>query len=462
MSDSAASDGTTARLARFVAQTSYDDLPPDVVEAVKFVVLDTIGVTAAGASTPTARKITSLAQAYGGSAVSSIIGRDVKCDPAWAAIVNGVAGHQMDYDDQSWSIGGHPSVVLLPAILALAEARGLSGRDVIRAYALGFECASVVGRAVNPDHYGHGWHTTGTVGAVGSTCASAALLGLDVSQIVNAIALGASSAAGLRQNFGTDGKSFHAGNASRSGVIAAELAARGFGGDPEILEGRWGFFNVFSPAPLRDRPSQGGRLGQEWDLLLPGVATKVFPSCGATHPAIGAILELRDKGLRAQDVKRIDVRVVDMTARILDHHRPKTGLEAKFSMEYCIARALVSGSVVLDHFLDRNVVQPDVTSIVERTVMTVDPVLTAEWVWGTPRATELAVERNDGEILRNRADLPPGSPGNFDRDMLNAKFDDCLRRNPLVGSPGEIATIVDHLDKVEVIGDLMAMLLEKA
>jgi len=294
---------------------------------------------------------------------------------------------------------------------------------------------------------------------VAASCAVAAILGLDDEETVNAISLGASSAAGLRQNFGTDIKPLHAGNAARSGVVSAKLAALGFEGDPKILEGRWGFFNVFSPPS----PSGGAswphiELGERWHIVDPGVATKAFPSCGATHPGIGAMLELRQKGLLPENVKRIDVRVVDMTERILEHHRPQTGLEAKFSMEYCLARALVSGSVELDHFLDEAVVEEDIVRLIERTHMEVDPVMTEEWVWGTPRATEVSVELEDGETMWNRADLPPGSPGNFPRDLLETKFEDCFRRTPVVGVAQDIVERIDHLEECEDIRELTAML----
>lgn len=451
-------DPTTARLATFIADTTYDDLPAEVVEVVKWAVLDTLAVTVAGVPEPTHRAVASLAAAYGGPAQSTVIGRSLRCDPAWAALVNATTGHALDYDDQSWTMGGHPSVVLLPSTLALAESRGTSGRELIRAYALGFECGSLVGSTVNPEHYGHGWHTTGTVGSVAAACASAALLGLDEHQTVQATA-GASSAAGLRQNFGTGIKPLHAGNAARAGVLAAELAARGFEGNAEILEGRWGFFNVFTPAPIAERePRPRIELGTSWHLVEPGIATKVFPACGATHPGIGAVLELRERGLRAEDVESIEVRVVDMTARILENHRPATGLEAKFSMEYCLARALVSGTVSLDHFLDEAVRDEAVNALIARTRMEVDPVLTKEWVWGTPRATEISVTLRDGQRLAARADLPPGSPGNFRPDALEAKVTDCLGRSPVVGSQDEITAAVAALDTLADVRELTALL----
>jgi 2-methylcitrate dehydratase PrpD len=457
METSAASTGATARLARFVSETSYADIPPEATATVRWALLDTIGVTAAGVRTPVAEAVASMAEAYAGPPIATLVGRRLRCDPASAALVNGATGHALGYDDQSWSMGGHPSVVLWPAILGLSEARGTSGRELIRAYAVGFEAASVVGSTVNPDHYGHGWHTTATVGAVASACAAAAILGLDERRTAHAIAIGASHAGGLRQQFGTDVKPLHAGNAARAGVVAAELAARGVEGSTEILEGRWGFANVFRPAATSTEPPDSS-LGDLWRLLDPGIATKVFPSCGATHPGIGAMLELRSRGLRPGDVRRVEARVVDMTARILEHPRPRDGLEAKFSMEYCLARALVSGSVDLDHFDAAAVRDADVRRLVERSHMEVDPRLTADWVWGTPRPTELTVELESGETMVARADLPPGSPGNFPREQLDRKLADCLRRTPPAGSPDEIASVVDRLEDVDDVRELTALL----
>jgi 2-methylcitrate dehydratase PrpD len=454
-----AEENTTATLARFVASTSITDVPDEVVEAVKWVVMDTIGVTVAGVNSEIGNALIALAREFGGAARSTVIGTDLRCDPAWAALVNGSIGHALDYDDQSWTMGGHPSVVLLPALLALGEDRAASGPDVILAYAIGFEVASFIGRTVNPGHYGHGWHTTGTIGAVAAAAASASLLGLNEDQCIRALAISASTSAGLRQNFGTSIKPYHAGNAARAGVMAAKLAGLGLGGDPQILEGRWGFFNVFGTA---ERGIDVLELGQPWHLVKPGVATKVFPSCGATHPGIGAMLELREKGLRADEVESIQVRVVDMTERILEHHRPQTPLEAKFSLEYCLARALVNGSVELDHFLPDAVKEPEILRIIEQIEMIVDPVLTEQWVWGTPRATEITVRLTNGDVIENRADLPPGSPGNFSREMLEAKFHDCLGRGSIRGTPAQIFEVVGGLTEVEDIGKELMVLLQRS
>ena len=448
----------TARLARFVSSTRFENLPEEVVRVVKWVTLDTIGVTVAGSDSDVGRAVADLARDFGGRERATVIGTDLRCDPAWAALVNGTTGHQLDYDDQSWTMGGHPSVVLLPPLLALAEDRGAGGRDVILAYAVGFEVASFLGRSVNPDHYGHGWHATGTIGAVAAAAACASLLGLDEEQTRRAISIGASSSAGLRQNFGTSVKPFHAGNAARSGLVAAELARRGVDADQEIIEGRWGFVNVFTPSGEGERSRDLITPGDPWHLIEPGAATKVFPACGATHPGIGAMLELRGKGLEPADVEAIEVRVVDMTERILEYHTPQTGLEAKFSLEYCLARALVSGAVELDHFLVDAVHEPAVTDLIGRTTMIVDPVLTKEWVWGTPRATEITVRLRDGGTMEARADLPPGSPGNFSPEMLQTKFRDCMRRVPVSGSADEVAGAIERLEELEDVATLMSLL----
>jgi 2-methylcitrate dehydratase PrpD/alkylation response protein AidB-like acyl-CoA dehydrogenase len=403
-----AADEATDLLAEFANKTAFSDLPTEVVDAVTWALLDTVAVTVAGVATSPGQAVLRLAREYSGQGRATVIGTDLRCDPAWAALVNGTTGHALDYDDQSWAMGGHPSVVLFPTVLALAEEVAATGQDLIRAYALGFEAAGLVGRTVNPDHYGHGWHATGTVGAVAAAVAASGLLDLDVDSTRTAISLAASSAAGLRQNFGTGAKPFHAGNAARSGVVAAKLAAHGLDADPQILDGRWGFFTVFTPPGDRARPEVA--LGEEWHLLAPGIATKMFPSCGATHPGIGAMLELRSGGLRAMDVESIEARVVDMTERILEHHDPQTGLEAKFSLEYCLARTLVSGDVQLDHFTPEALREEEVRRLVARTKMVVDQRMTEEWVWGTPRAIELTVHCLDGTVREARADVPREAP----------------------------------------------------
>jgi 2-methylcitrate dehydratase PrpD len=447
-------DGATHDFAAFVSGTSYEDLPREVVRAVTWTILDTLAVTVAGLDTPAVERLATWVGRDAGEPRATVLGLPFGCDPARAALVNGTSGHVLDYDDYCFAMSGHPSVTLLPAALALAESRGLSGRDLIRGYAVGFEAAIMLSHTVNPHHYNHGWHGTGTVGTIGASCAAASVLSLPHDAVVRAIGLGASSAAGLRQNFGTDAKPLHAGNAARSGVTAAELAELGFGTDEHVLEGHWGFFHTFTDGPRRDWPKPGQGFGDPWSVLDPGITTKLFPSCGSTHAALGGILELRRQGLRADNVARIDVDVTDVAAGNLMYPRPRTGLEAKFSMQYCLARALTNGELGLDDFTDEAVTAGDLDELLPRIHCAEDPRLTAAYVWGSHRPAVLTVQTTGGDVVRHRAESPPGSPGHFSRDELLTKVADCLGRGNVVGTVDEIVSTVEALDRCEDLREL--------
>lgn len=448
--------GATHEFAEFVAATTYDDLPAEVVDTVKGLILDTLAVSVAGADTPPSSLLANVVKTQESAPVATVVGSSFKTDPASAALVNATTGHALDYDDYCFAMSGHPSVILLPPVLALAEAQGLTGQDVIRGYAVGFEAAIMLSYTVNPDHYLHGWHGTGTVGAVGAAAAASSAVGLTFEQTLNAISAGASSGAGLRQNFGTDVKPYHAGNAARSGVMAALLAAQGYVGDHAALEGKFGFFNTFTAGPHRDRERPAFDFAEPWKTLSPGITTKVFPSCGSTHASLGGILELRELGLRAEDVERIDIRLTDVSYGNMQYPDPVSGLEGKFSLQYCVARALVQGSLGLDDFTDEAARDPQLRDLMSKIHMYDDDALNAEYEWGTPRPAVLTVQTASG-TTEHRADSPPGSPGNFSRERLVEKVTDCLARGDVQGTAEELVAAVDKLDSCDDLGQLLAL-----
>ena len=450
--------GMTAELAAFVAATTYDDLPPAVVQAVKWVVLDTLAVTIAGLGEAGPQILADVVRSAGGRPAATAWGFGFRTDPASAALLNATSVHAIDYDDYSFAMSGHPSAVLLPPVLALGEDAGLAGRDLIRAYAVGFEVAIMVSRTVNPDHYVHGWHPTGTLGAIGAACAAASLLGLDEDQVRNAIAVAVSSGAGLRQNFGTDIKPYHAGNAARSGVMAAQLAARGFAGHPATLEGPWGFFHVFTPE-RKERARPEGGLGHPWATLDPGITTKLFPACGSTHSAIGGLLDLRERGLRADDVEHLTVGVTDIAYANLQYPVPTTALEGKFSMSYCAARTLVEGRLTIDHFSDAAVNDPALSDLVRRIDCHHDQALTDAYVWGDHRPAVLTARLRSGEVLTHRRDAPPGAPGHLPRATLLDKVRDCVGRGAIRASADELVATVDGLEELDDLRALGALMM---
>ena len=418
----------TEAVAHFIANSRYEDLPAAAIHEAKVAILDCIGVTIAGVATATGRTINRIVDAVQARKVATVIGSGIETDPANAALVNGTTGHALDFDDVNWTMIAHPTVAILPAVLALAEERGASGREVLLAYIVGFEIGAKLGGAVHPKHYEHGWHATGTLGTVAAAAAAARLVGLDAEKTRFALGIAASSAAGVRQNFGTDTKPFHAGNAARAGVLAVQLAEQGFNADRNIFESQWGIFNVFSE-PGHYRPEALYKsLGAPWDIVSPGVLVKMYPSCVSTHTSIDAMLKLcRENDIKPDQVESVDVGVVYLSTKMLIHDRPRTGLEGKFSMPYCMARAMLNRKVVLSDFTDSSVLQPDAQELLKRVKMRIEPSVSDSWRPGLPRPAIVTISMKDGRVFSQRVDNPSGNAGNLDLDLLYAKFRNCAR-----------------------------------
>jgi len=277
------------RFAEFVAGARIPD-EARVVAANAW--LDTIGVMLAGAVEPAARVVQETARGEGTGGSCRIAGTAECAGPGWAALANGTAAHALDYDDMCFVSLAHPSAPLVAAALAAGELASVPGRDLLDAWVVGFEVEGVLGRALNPGHYVHGWHCTSTIGTIGAAAAAARLLRLDPGATARCLAIAASEASGLKENFGTDTKPLHAGLAARNGVVAALLARNGLTASNEALDGPQGFL----VAMASERPGLGGpleQLGRRWECLETGVTVKLYPSCAGTHPALDAVLDLR-------------------------------------------------------------------------------------------------------------------------------------------------------------------------
>ena len=235
----------TARLAEFAVKTSLDECPPEAVARVRLAALDTLGVMLAGAGEPAARAVRAVARAEGGTALCTVVGTRLVTAPGWAALANGTAGHAHDFDDTNFALMGHPSAPLLATCLAAGEAEMVDGRALVTAYVVGFEISTTLGCALNPEHYTRGWHATSSIGTLGCAAAAARLLRLDVTQTRHALAIAASHASGLKENFGSMTKPYHAGHAARCGVLAAQLAREGLTASETALEGRQGYVAAF-------------------------------------------------------------------------------------------------------------------------------------------------------------------------------------------------------------------------
>ena len=447
----ASGSALTGRVAAWVVTVAADTMPAPALALAKTAVLDCVGVTLAGSRTEPAQHVRGLVEELGGRPHAAVVGTPLRTDVVSAALANGTAAHALDFDDTNHPMYGHPSCHLVPALLALGERRGATGAELLTAYLVGFELEVRAARAVNMPHYVAGWHATATLGTLGAAAAAARLLGLDAAAATHALGIAASSAGGLRVNFGTMTKPLHAGLAARSGVLAALLAERGFTASGDALGGRYGFCSVLDgggPADPAQLEPEG--FGSPWEITTPfGIAIKQFPSCGATHPAIEAALGLHaEHGLAAADIAHVRVGTCELAPRILVHHRPRTGLEGKFSLEYCVAAALADGRVGLEHFEDAAVARPVLRELVER----IEPVIDDRVRTDPEYATVVTVTLRDGSAHERRVDLAKGKTSlPLSRDELEAKYRDCA--GAVLSAPA-IAASLDVLWRLERLDDV--------
>ena len=412
-------DGVEA-IARFVVNTAISERAR---QRASIAVIDTCGVMLAGSGEPAARIAQSMA-AEDGVGQCRVVGTSIATSPTLAAFANGVAAHALDYDDMCFVSLAHPSCVLVPAVLAAAESEKLTGRSVLDAYVVGFEIEARLGSLMNPRHYQRGWHCTSTLGTIGAAAAVSRLLGLDARAAAHALAIAASEASGLKENFGTMVKPLHAGLAARNGVLAALLARRGMTASDLALDGPQGMLHAMHSegTALADAIAD---LGARWEILDTGITVKLYPSCAGTHPSLDAILDLRRReGFTVDDVERIDIDVDSIVPTILIYDRPATGLEGKFSLPFCTAAAVAFGRVGIDTFDTETLTHPKVRSLMERVAMRIDTALDH----GAPPLTHARVHvtLRDGRVLTREALGARGYPEHPASDAeLDAKFMAC-------------------------------------
>src|SRR6266852_5100108 len=432
-SDFPQTPGLTHYVGQFVLATKYEDIPQEVIELGKKSILDGLGLALAGSraeSGPISRKYVENLGIRDGKA--TIIGSAQKTSPRFAAFINGVSIHADDYDDTQlaaakdrvYGLLMHPTVPVLPSLLALAEQHGgVSGKDLMLAYHLGVEVECKVAEAISPRHYLDGFHSTGTCGPFGSAAACAKLLGFDLPKTLKTFGLVASQSGGLRENFGTMTKPFQAGHAAESGLLSAGLVSLGWTAADQILEAERGFFHAFGgsfdPGAIMDR------LGKPWTFASPGISLKPYPSGSLSHPAMTELVRLIEVNkLQGAQVEKLDVGANHQMTTTLLHHRPKTGLEAKFSMEFCMAILLLRGKAGLGEFSDKVVQGTDVQEMIGRINFYVDP--EAESAGYDKMTSLLKLHLKDGRVIDGRGDFAKGSPANsMTFDEAAAKFRGC-------------------------------------
>ena len=456
--------GLTQEVASFVARTRYRDIPKDVVQLARGFILDGLGVALAGSTDECSRIVQQHIRRAAGRGESSILGTTLSAPAAKAALANGVAGHAMDYDDTQLSTSKqavyglltHPTTPVLAAVLGAGEKEKISGEDFVLAYILGVEIECRIADAINPRHYQSGFHSTATMGGLGAAMAVGKLLRLKEEQLIRALGIAASMASGLRENFGTMTKPLHAGRAAENGVGAALLAGDGFTAANNILEARRGFFNAMAGG--YDESKISGRLGAPYFMKEPGISIKPYPSGSLSHPAQDLILYLvRQHDLTAADIERIDVGTNSNVPNALIYPMPKTALEGKFSIPFCMAIAVLERKAGIAQFQDRKVRDKKVVELMKRVTLSVDDEL--EKLGYDQVRSRIRIALKDGRTIEGRYDVARGHP---EKPMswaeLGDKFRDCAALVLPAKNAEEVVELIAQVEELKNLNPLIRAL----
>jgi 2-methylcitrate dehydratase PrpD len=462
----ATSRSLTDYVAGFVCDTSLKDVPADVMELGKKSMLDGIGLAISGSVAKSGELVRQHLNSLGiptGSA--TVFGSSIRTAPRFAAFANGVGIHADDYDDTQLAVAKdrvyglltHPTAPALPSAIAKGEALNASGADVFLAYQLGVEVECKISEAINPRHYQTGFHSTATCGTFASASAAGKLMGLNKETMLRALSIAGSQSAGLRENFGTMTKPFHAGRSSESGIVAAEFAQIGWTAAPTILEAPRGFFSAAGGG--YDPKAIDGVLGKPWTFASPGVSIKPHPSGSLTHPGMTEMLRLiKEHNLKAEQVASVKVGTNHNMPNALIHHRPTNELQAKFSMEFCMAILLLEGRAGLSEFTDEVVMRPDVQAMIQKVDFGVDP--EAEAAGFHKMTTIITITLSDGRVIRGSADFGRGSPAMpMTYDEVADKFRENCEFAKFSGQKAnQVVEMIRGIEKVGSIRELTALL----
>lgn len=402
-----------SELARRALAIRYETLPEEALHVGRRAFADTVGVALAGADATVLDALEDVLSSASAPGQVTLWGRGGRrASILHAAMINGTAAHALDFDDCSTTMGGHPSAPVVPVVLGLAEARGLTAGKALEAWVAGVEVETRLARGLLPHHYEKGWHPTATLGVFGATVAAARMLDFDEAQMTTALAIAVSMASGLKSNFGTPVKPLHVGQAAHNGILAALVTQRGMTANPEAFEHTYGFFNLFNGSGNYDRQAILDGWDGPLEVLLPGIAIKQHPCCGSAHSAIDAALRIvAREGLLAPDqIVRIETRTHERRLAHTNRPMPRSGLDAKFSVQFLVAKALTAGHIRLADFEDESFLTPAIETLL-------------------PRVTAVSHDAPDaylGEVrvvLKDGRDLRDHASTNFGRGPLNPMSD---------------------------------------
>jgi len=422
---------------------------------IRTALVDTLGVAVAGASFAGAAIMRAASVADGATGQSLVLGTSDRVSALDAGMLNGIAAHALDYDDNNIVIVGHPSTVLVPAVLALGEEVDATAAGLVVAYAAGYEVMIRLARGMNTAHYEKGWHPTATLGVFGAAAAASKLLGLDAERTTAALAIAASLASGIKANFGTMVKALHIGQAVRNGLLAAKLAAGGHTANPAALEAVQGFLDVYNGAGNFDAAAITAGLDGPLEVNIGSNPIKAYPCCGSTHAAVYSTVGLR----KAHDLRGVDVREIDVVVdanRMPHTDRPhlQEALSGKFSLQYVVSRALLDGRVGLDHFEGDAHRDPAVVALMERVHVSAAP----PGGVANSFAADVTVTTIAGEVFHASKDptgeifAPQGEPSG-----LWDKFADCAGQVLAADQVTAIATALRAFPGADGVRQLLAL-----
>jgi len=435
--------GVTKDIVSFVMSTQFTDFPYEVIQESKLCLLDWIGVGIAGSREPGTEILLKVFSTKGSK---NIFGHKRKTDMFVASLINGAASHILDYDDVNMIFLGHLSAVLFPAILAVSEGEEFLGRDILTAFIVGYEVAVRVSLAATISHYKIGWHTTSTIGHFASVIASAKLLGLNEKQLLNAIGIAGTQACGTQQSFGTMCKSFHAGNAAKNGLLAAVLAKEGFTGSIDFIEGDKGFLKIYTRDACPEKAIKDWK--SKWYILQNQY--KLYPSCFQTHASIKSMQKIMENDyINYGNVKSIKIWVNPVTSKVASNPKPKTGTEAKFSIEYCVSNILLKNQVTEKIFLRNRIEDRTISKIMEKILIVPSELYNLD-------EALVSVELFNGRVLKKQVKMSEIEIDyNEKRKNIESKFLSIALPIISLEKAKKIVEIVNEVDKLENIDKLI-------
>lgn len=440
--------GETEQLASFVEDTEFDDIPSDCLTRSKEAIRDYIGVAIHGSQHEVGVKIHSHVRSQHPGDAAGVIGHGT-ASATGAALANGTFGHAIDYDDTFESIVIHPTSPICGSALAAADIVNATGRDLLTAYAIGVETTYRLGHSTDPGHYKNGWHSTGTIGSFGATAASAHILDADAETIQQAFGIVASGSSSLKKNFGSMTKPLHAGHAAEIGLRATLLARDGFTADPAILEDDLGYGHVMTPVDEYTPGEVTEELGHKWNITDLGF--KPYPSGVITHAAMDAMRTLvHREDLTPSTVRGVRVALDDAASEMLIHAKPENALQAKFSIEFCLAAILLEGDAGVREFTDEYVQRQKTKEAIQLVSREFEPnLLDGQYAGYGARVT---VTATDGTEFQEEIRYAPGSPNNpISEERLRKKFFECV---DTVLSQTEAETTATAIESLEKPGSL--------